>query len=230
MPSFSCQTCRKAFEIPQAALDKYPGWTPKICIKCREAQTAGPGSGGSPTKSRAKSSRPRTHAAAPGSSRSELNLTVAEVLDRFTEGPDSGVFTDGAASPNPGPGGWGAVFVRAGEIVGEAHGQEAHTTNNRMELSALIAGFELVPDEEAAIVWSDSQLCVNTINQWAAQWEKRGWKRNSGDIKNLDLVQRLYALKKKKPKLELKWIRAHSGLRWNEYADALATAYRRAIK
>jgi ribonuclease HI len=157
-------------------------------------------------------------------------LTVAEVLERYTEGPESGVFTDGAASPNPGPGGWGAVFVRDGQIVGEAHGQDPDTTNNRMELTALIAGFELVPDGEAATVWSDSQLCVNTINQWAAQWEKRGWKRNSGDIKNLELVKRLYALKRAKPKLELKWIRAHSGFRWNEYADSLATAYRRETK
>jgi ribonuclease HI len=69
---------------------------------------------------------------------------------------------------------------------------------------------------------------VNTINQWAKGWEARGWKRKGGDIKNLELVQELYQCLKGRPELELKWIAAHSGNRWNEYADSLATAYRRA--
>ena len=99
-----------------------------------------------------------------------------------------------------------------------------------MELSALIAAFELVPRGEAATVYTDSQLCVNTINQWASGWEKSGWKRKTGEIKNLDLVKQLYKLAKARPELKLEWIRAHSGFRWNEYADALATAYRRKVK
>jgi len=158
-------------------------------------------------------------------------LTVAEVLERYTDGPQEGVFTDGAANPNPGPGGWGAVYVKGGKVVAEAFGGEpGGTTNNRMELSALIAAFELVPPGEQAIVYTDSQLCVNTINNWAAGWEKSGWKRKTGEIKNLDLVKRLYKLAQARPELKLQWIKAHSGFRWNEYADALATAYRREVK
>lgn len=162
--------------------------------------------------------------------RSEENLTVAEVLAKYTEGPTTGVFTDGAAEPNPGPGGWGAVYVVEDRIVDEAYGHEPHTTNNRMELTALIAGYKMVPPARRTTVWTDSQLCVNTINQWAAGWEKRGWRRKGGEIKNLALVQELYGLALERPELKLRWIKAHSGLRWNEYADALATAYRRSRK
>jgi len=149
------------------------------------------------------------------------------VLAKYSDGPSSGVFTDGSAEPNPGPGGWGAVFVVDGEIVAEAHGGEPHTTNNRMELTALIAGYRLVPAGQSAIVWTDSQLCVNTINSWAAGWKARGWRRKGGEIKNLDLVQELYALACERPELELRWIQAHVGYRWNEYADALASIYPR---
>jgi len=157
----------------------------------------------------------------------EQDLTCEEVLARYTDGPETGVFTDGAAEPNPGPGGWGAVHVTDGQIVNEVLGHEPHTTNNRMELTALIEGYRMLDGRPATTVWTDSQLCVNTINEWAAGWEKRGWRRKTGEIKNLELVQELYALAQARPDVELRWIKAHSGYRWNEYADALATAYRR---
>ncbi|MEM6532239.1 MAG: ribonuclease H [Myxococcota bacterium] len=153
--------------------------------------------------------------------------TVAEVLARHHRGPDQGVFTDGSAQPNPGPGGWGVVFVQRGEIIEHRYGHEPHTTNNRMELVALIEGFQMVPAGISTTIYSDSELAVKTVNEWAAGWEKRGWKRKGGPIKNLDLVQELYAAAKARPDLELRWIRAHDGARWNEYADALATAYTR---
>jgi ribonuclease HI len=149
-------------------------------------------------------------------------LTPAEVLETHFEGPEDGVFTDGSCEPNPGPGGWGWVWVEKGEIVDQGSGREAQTTNNRMELTALIEAFKRLPDDRDLVVHSDSQLCVNTINEWAAGWERRGWKRKSGPIKNLDLVNELYALAQAKPRIELRWIRAHDGTRWNEYADALA--------
>ena len=79
--------------MPPASLAKYPGWTPKRCLNCRE----------------------------PKRSTREENLTTAEVLEKFTGGPTTGVFTDGAAEPNPGPGGWGAVYVVDGQIVAEQH-------------------------------------------------------------------------------------------------------------
>ncbi len=132
------------------------------------------------------------------------------------------MFTDGSCEPNPGPGGWGWVWVEKGAIVDQGSGREARTTNNRMELTALIEAFKRLPDDRDLVVHSDSQLCVNTINEWAAGWERRGWKRKSGPIKNLDLVKELYALAQAKPRIELRWIRAHDGSRWNEYADALA--------
>ena len=154
-------------------------------------------------------------------------LTPEEVLARYTEGPDTGIFTDGSCDPNPGPGGWGMVWVERGQIIEERHGHEGETTNNRMELQALIEAYLLLPEDKALTVYSDSQLAVNTINQWAAGWEKRGWKRKTGPIKNLELVQELWALSKQKPQIELKWIKAHDGSLWNEYADALASSYMR---
>lgn len=129
--------------------------------------------------------------------------------------------------PNPGPGGWGAVYVVAGEIVEEAHGHDPDTTNNRMELTALIHGAALVPSGVAAEVFTDSRLAVQTITEWAAGWERRGWKRKSGPVENLDLVQTVYRLYRDRPELDLQWIAGHSGARWNEYADALAGEWRR---
>ncbi len=154
-------------------------------------------------------------------------LTPEQVLKRYTSGPSTGIFTDGSCDPNPGPGGWGYVWVEEGEILGQASGRDPDTTNNRMELMALIQALEALPADGLFTVYSDSQLCVNTINQWAAGWEKRGWKRKTGPIKNLELVQELYALAKAHPKAKLTWIRAHDGSRWNEYVDALATTYAR---
>lgn len=156
-----------------------------------------------------------------------MPLRRQDVLERYHDGPDSGVFTDGSATPNPGPGGWGAVYVRDGEIVDERRGCEEHTTNNRMELVALIQGYQMVPPGVSATIYSDSNLAVQTINVWAAQWRARGWRRSGGRIKNLDLVQELFALAGARPDLELRWIKAHQGFRWNEYADALASAYLR---
>lgn len=132
------------------------------------------------------------------------------------------MFTDGSAVPNPGPGGWGAVYVVDGEIVAEASGFGGETTNNRMELEALIRAVSLVPEGTPATVHSDSNLAVRTINEWAAGWERNGWKRSTGPVENLDLVQRAYRAFRDRPELELVWIKAHVGHRWNEYADELA--------
>ena len=154
-------------------------------------------------------------------------LSPEEVLRKHSSGPKTGVFTDGSCDNNPGPGGWGFVWVEEDEILAEAHGHAPDTTNNRMELQALIEAYKRIPREASVTVYSDSQLCVNTINQWAAGWEKRGWKRKTGPIKNLELVQELYALAGDRPNVKLEWIKAHVGSKWNEYADSLATTYLR---
>ena len=152
-------------------------------------------------------------------------LTPEEVLTRYQGGPKTGVFTDGSCEGNPGPGGWGFVWVEDGEIVAEKSGVDPDTTNNRMELTALIEAYRVLPRDADITVYSDSQLCVKTINEWAAGWERRGWKRKSGPIANLELVQELYRLAGAHPGVKLTWIKAHDGSRWNEYADALASAY-----
>ena len=159
--------------------------------------------------------------------RGEAFLTPAEVLERHSSGPKAGIFTDGSCENNPGPGGWGFVVVENDAVVDERYGHVPDTTNNRMELQALIEAYKTLSADCKVSIYSDSQLCVNTINQWAQGWEKRGWKRKTGPIKNLELVKELYALAKAHPHVELEWIRAHDGAKWNEYADALATTYMR---
>ena len=221
MPDFTCGDCGRPFSLPDAVLAKFPGWTPRQCRDCRDAKGTGKSSGGAAP---AATAVPRG-----GRKRSSIedNLPVAEVLARHSSGPADGVFTDGSSDPNPGPGGWGAVYVVGGEVVAQAHGHDPMTTNNRMELTALIKGIELVPPGTPVTVYSDSRLVVDTVTKWAAGWERNGWKRKTGDVQNLDLVREAYALVSARPEIAVQWIPAHSGTRWNEYADALSTAYRR---
>jgi ribonuclease HI len=134
----------------------------------------------------------------------------------------SGVFTDGSASPNPGPGGWAAVYVVDDEVIDQRTGSEAHTTNNRMELVALLRGLEMVPPGTPATLYSDSNLAVQTLNEWAPGWERRGWRRRTGPVENLDLVRPLFEAVRSRPEIEVRWIKAHAGHRWNELADRLA--------
>ena len=147
---------------------------------------------------------------------------LEDVLRRYGAGPKSGVFTDGSCEGNPGRGGWGFVWVEEDAIRAQKRGSAPATTNNRMELTALIEALRALPADAAVTVYSDSELCVKTVNEWAAGWERRGWKRKTGPIANLELVQALWSEVKRHPRARLQWIRAHDGSRWNEYADALA--------
>ena len=129
MPRFQCSVCSTDFEVPQPSLDRFPGWKPKFCRKHSPSKKSKP--------SGAKKSSPRK-----GASDRDERLTCAEVLAKYTEGPTEGVFTDGSSIPNPGPGGWGVVWVCEGEIADQAHGSEAPTnlaksfqsTSMRLEL------------------------------------------------------------------------------------------------
>lgn len=198
MPAFSCQDCGKKFVLSDALMARYPSWTPRQCQDCRSGRVPA----------------------------NEPQLDRQAVLRKFSAGPDTGVFTDGFCEPNPGYGGWGAVKVVHGQILKEAHGHEDPTTNNRMELRALIEGFKMLDPEEVLPVYTDSQLCVNTITLWAAGWAANGWTRGKKHepVMNLDLVKELYELALSRPKTQLQWIKGHAGLRWNEYADALSRA------
>ena len=222
MPDFVCSVCGATFTVPQPVIDKYPGWEPKYCRAHSRKKTA--------TAAADRTARTATGGANRGRPLREENLTRQQVLDRYTDGPENGVFTDGGAAPNPGPGGWGVVWVEDGEIKAERHGHDPDTTNNRMELTALIEAFRLLPDDAETEVFSDSRLCVQTITDWAPGWERRGWKKRGGPIKNLELVQELLALHRAHPRCTLTWTAAHSGTRWNEYADSLATAWMREEK
>ncbi len=220
-PRFTCTVCGTRFTMKPETLAKYPGWVPAKCWKCNQAGKRPKNAGGGATRPQRRQR---------GSSK-EQNLTTAQVLERYEAGPTEGVFTDGACTGNPGPGGWGAVWVKDGEAIDQRHGHEAQTTNNRMELTALIAAYEMLPRDEETTIYSDSNLCVQTINQWAAGWKRNGWqrgKRGKGKpVKNLELVKKAYHLSLARPLARLEWIKAHDGSRWNEYADSLATAYLR---
>lgn len=208
-----CTRCGDTFTVSPSVAERFPGWTPSLCASCHKTSAA-PDSPKKPAKQKA---RPATVPA----------TSLEDALTRFSDGPTSGVFTDGSAQPNPGPGGWGAVYVKDNVIIGQRYGHEPHTTNNRMELQALFAATELVEPGDSAVIYTDSKLAVDTINTWAASWEKRGWKRKTGPVENLDLVRPLFETFRSRPELSLQWIAAHSGYRWNEYADALSTAWAR---
>lgn len=215
MPTFTCATCGEPFDVPDAALAKYPGWTPR---RCRAHATGGRGGKGANGGGGARARARPAHLDEP-------RLSPAEVLARYGDPGGDGVFTDGGCVPNPGPGGWGVVWVKDGRIVAERHGHDPATTNNRMELLALVEAYRMLPPDARVRVHSDSNLCVQIVRQWAASWAARGWKRKDGAIANLDLVKELWSLVQERPGVELVWVPAHRGHRWNEYADALASLW-----
>ncbi len=151
-------------------------------------------------------------------------LTPQEALEKYTLGPKTGIFTDGSCDPNPGPGGWAWVRVQDGEVVQEACGGDRDTTNNRMEMTAIIRALDALPGDSAATIHSDSDLCVKTLTEWAKGWKARGWQRKGNQpIANLDLVMSAWEAMTEHPHVAFVWVKAHDGSRWNEYADALAT-------
>ena len=131
------------------------------------------------------------------------------------------IFTDGACSPNPGPGGWGAI-LRFGSHEKELHGGEPDTTNNRMELMAAIQGLEHLNRRAAVHVYTDSVYVRNGITAWVPRWARNGWQtRDKKPVKNADLWQRL-AEAAAAHDVEWFWVKGHAGHRWNERADELA--------
>src|SRR5690606_4771038 len=121
MPTFECQTCKRPFAMSDATLQKFsPSWTPRQCRDCF-SKSKGPGAAAGGRSRRGGARSPAQRAASAGSPRGAIEpmRTTAEVLRTYKGGPESGVFTDGAAHPNPGAGGWGAVFVEQNRIRAE---------------------------------------------------------------------------------------------------------------
>jgi ribonuclease HI len=133
------------------------------------------------------------------------------------------IFTDGACSGNPGPGGWGAI-LRYGDVEKEMSGGEAETTNNRMELMAAIVALEALKKSSRVRLYTDSKYVQQGAKEWLPQWIKRDWKTaDRKPVKNVDLWQRMQAAIKPHA-VEFHWVRGHDGHPENERADQLAVA------
>jgi len=131
------------------------------------------------------------------------------------------IYTDGACSGNPGPGGWGVV-LRYGKAVKELHGGDPATTNNRMELMAAIQAFDALTRPVAVRLHTDSRYVLDGITKWVAGWQRNGWKTASRQpVKNLDLWQRLVEAMAPHQVTWI-WVKGHAGDPGNERADELA--------
>ena len=133
------------------------------------------------------------------------------------------IWTDGACSGNPGPGGWGAVLVH-GETEKEISGADPATTNNRMELVAAIEALNALKKPAQVRIHTDSQYVKNGLTQWLPNWKRRNWRTaDNKPVANVDLWQALEAAAARHT-IEWKWVRGHDGDVMNERADALARA------
>jgi len=131
------------------------------------------------------------------------------------------IYTDGACKGNPGPGGWG-VWMRYGTHERELFGGEASTTNNRMELTAVIEALAALKRSVPVVIHTDSEYVRKGITEWLANWKRRGWLTASKEpVKNIDLWQRLDALAAQH-QVQWRWVKGHSGDAGNERADLLA--------
>ncbi len=137
------------------------------------------------------------------------------------------IYTDGACSGNPGPGGWGTVVYFADGSVHEMGGAEAHTTNNRMEMQAAIAALQFLKTvgyTEPIELYTDSEYVKNGITQWIHGWKKKGWKTSTGKlVLNPELWQQLDVLNTKQ--IQWLYVRGHTGNVGNERCDTIARAF-----
>ena len=134
------------------------------------------------------------------------------------------LWTDGSAVPNPGPGGFAVLEKKDDKIHPVVLGRDKKTTNIQMEGKAIIAAIKYA-DEEGCEIHTDSEFWINVLGKWAAMWEAKGWKKKSGQIKNLELVQEMWELYNKYP-VSLYWVKGHVGIKNNELADEWANRAR----
>lgn len=133
------------------------------------------------------------------------------------------IYTDGACSGNPGPGGWGAVILDQDDKQKNISGSEKNTTNNRMELLAAIMSLKKIKSNSEVIIFTDSTYVKNGITEWMKNWKKNGWKNSSKKpVKNKDLWEKLDKLCEANS-VSWKWVKGHSTNEFNNLADELAT-------
>jgi len=138
----------------------------------------------------------------------------------MAELPRMAIYTDGACEPNPGPGGWAALLI-FGQFEKELCGSEAETTNNRMELTAAVKALDTLKEPCQVDFYTDSEYLRRGISEWLPDWRRRGWKRKSGKLANIDLWQELEA-SLKEHSITWHWVRGHAGNRLNQRVDSLA--------
>ena len=138
------------------------------------------------------------------------------------------LWTDGSASPNPGPGGFAVIEVLDSGVSPAVLGREKNTTNIRMEGLAMIAAIKYAGSEGCEI-HSDSEFWINVLTKWAPVWCKNGWKKTKGEIKNLDIVKELYELYTNN-NVKLVWEKGHNGIELNEMADSWANKARQGVE
>jgi len=135
--------------------------------------------------------------------------------------PKVTIYTDGACSGNPGPGGWGA-FLQSGQHEKELYGGEAMSTNQRMEMQAVIEALKALKYDSEVILYSDSSYVLNGIQKWMIDWKKRGWKNSKKqDVANRDLWEKMDH-QQQRHEITWQWVKGHAGNVGNERADALA--------
>ena len=133
------------------------------------------------------------------------------------------IYTDGACSGNPGPGGWGAVIFDEKNKQNNISGRVKETTNNRMELIAPIMALKKIESKSDVVIFTDSTYVKNGITEWIVKWKDNGWKNSSKKpVKNKDLWVKLDNLCQKN-KITWKWVKGHSNNKYNNLADELAT-------
>jgi ribonuclease HI len=132
------------------------------------------------------------------------------------------IYSDGACSGNPGPGGWGYVIVNGAAISKEVYGHDTSTTNNKMEMMGAIRGLESFPSRQKINLYTDSNYLKNGITDWSKKWQRNGWKTADGkDVKNKDLWERLVILNQVHD-VSWNWVKGHSTDPLNQRADKLA--------
>ena len=133
------------------------------------------------------------------------------------------IYTDGACTGNPGPGGWGAVIFDQDNKQKNISGSEKNTTNNRMELLAAIMSLKKIKTNSEVVIFTDSTYVKNGITEWMKKWKKNGWKNSSKKpVKNKDLWEKLDKLCEANS-VSWKWVKGHSTNEFNNLADELAT-------